>query len=1054
MASSVTRTNIAVHSRSPIIVANYTFSCTRASSTSHEVTVTFSGTMRCQDSSSYYLPGSGYGLGFYVTSDSAGDSSSVSTRYGNLRTGSSSTSFNVSWTIEADSYDTIRISSDCMFDASGCGQNAEVSNFDEITAPAYNPIVPTAPSVSVETASGDPGNTADITATRKIKFYITSNDGSTPTYRIYINGYSATSGTYSSSNNTYSFTGSSYADAGESYVVQVIGYSGYNSSLSSSDSITLWSKDAEKVHSQPDAYLDADMSISDCNQTVEFTCRGVSYDDCNLDYILYINNTSVYSKSNNSSGTYRYVNKKPSSGDVGDGQSYTATLYVYDHDDNSYYNTASVNLQTYGGQTVGVSSTSSSGYVGGTFNITVETSPNNWSTGRDGNINVYYRVKYNNRWVGDMTLVASNVSGMGGNYTSTFSPENTGTYYIYGYVEAYNDDERSWQSSSYVTITASEAPSAPSFYRESVGLQGSGNFSINDTDVEYLWYAVDVTDSTYCKAYLRIHNTESPSSSYREILLSEDYPFRYHDTRYNENGYYLYLTSGTGSDGEVYPITDMLSEEEKSRGVVWISIYVELYDPDWGDGCIDSIQLNETGYSSNPICNAVVYTPNVQSLTDARLRLYDFPLQNKSFQIDKSVTSTLPISYPTIGGPYNENEFQFTLRYTGNNRASGFLDGFIIKIYDKSPSSSSFDENNYTGYKCIYVSDMGDDYSILSDGSTLYTIKLDAKEDLGYRNLIGYAVIEPFYISPSTTIVRADTLMFKLLNPFTQLVQPAIDLPLGVDYNPEDTTFNFGHWHNNKFRILMPLPDDLDYSYYDDYTLENYKYGDFEISINDVVYACTGTWSGMDSHSEIFSSNVNKVSTNNYKKRICINPSLMPNFPNVDTYTIKVRVQKSLHEFSTEDMEDYNGPTWSCWSEPITIINTPINSISVQRGDKIMHSHYLVAQNGCVNAISCYLFGGAWWTRKQIHEIIEGSKQTPTKPYESGEYLGMYSILKAIVRGVNDYCAYDRPAVKFPELPEFSPEIEKITADLDTTVSGSGNNYINLMIYYLNNYLQ
>ena len=53
--------------------------------------------------------------------DNASDRSNVSTRYGNLRTGGNSTSFNVSWTIEADSYDTIRISSDCMFDASGCG---------------------------------------------------------------------------------------------------------------------------------------------------------------------------------------------------------------------------------------------------------------------------------------------------------------------------------------------------------------------------------------------------------------------------------------------------------------------------------------------------------------------------------------------------------------------------------------------------------------------------------------------------------------------------------------------------------------------------------------------------------------------------------------------------------------------------------------------------------------------------------------------------------------------------------------------------------------------
>ena len=65
----------------------------------------------------------------------------------------------------------------------------------------------------------------------------------------------------------------------------------------------------------------------------------------------------------------------------------------------------------------------------------------------------------------------------------------------------------------------------------------------------------------------------------------------------------------------------------------------------------------------------------------------------------------------------------------------------------------------------------------------------------------------------------------------------------------------------------------------------------------------------------------------------------------------------------------------------------------------------------------------------------------------------MYYILKTIIDGVNSYCSYDRNAVKFPTLPEFNPKKEKITAALNNTTSGNGNNYMNLIIGYINDYL-
>lgn len=324
----------------------------------------------------------------------------------------------------------------------------------------------------------------------------------------------------------------------------------------------------------------------------------------------------------------------------------------------------------------------------------------------------------------------------------------------------------------------------------------------------------------------------------------------------------------------------------------------------------------------------------------------------------------------------------------------GIVDGYIVRIYDDVTKN------------CIrtYVVSAKDQ---LSASKTIPTADLAA----GRLNTIE---VTAYYLRPNGSKAEGPILKSDFVTPVSALDKPSIDYPA---HNSE--------WINKNYRILMKLPEDPDINQFSSDIQNNYVYGDIELKVNGVVYSFL-------SNPEIFST-----ATVSYKKAIAINPSLMSTYPSASSYVLQVRVRKNYGFLASTNIS-----SWSDWSAAVTV-KVKTDSFSVNRGDLIMASHYNTLQPLCKRMKQTYPIPNESITCKTVvrGQIIKAS-----------DYVPPYNDIKGIEKSVNEYAKYDsnRTAVKFPEVPVFTPIVgEFITAkSIDTTFPG--RNYIALMHDYAN----
>lgn len=237
-------------------------------------------------------------------------------------------------------------------------------------------------------------------------------------------------------------------------------------------------------------------------------------------------------------------------------------------------------------------------------------------------------------------------------------------------------------------------------------------------------------------------------------------------------------------------------------------------------------------------------------------------------------------------------------------------------------------------------------------------------------------------------------------------------------------------WINKDFRVCFTLPVDPDKGY----ELEDYRYENIELKVNNIVYRLTtsnGTSSGSVDGSTIFSCLSNNLT---YRRPVVIYPNLLNNVPNVTSFTVQIRVKKKYGTTNTEFR-------WSPWSDSRTFtIFFP--EYEVESGDLIMATHYNEVYDAVDNIRNTY---GVSWEDKPLRAI---AKSTIIK----AEQYSYNTIMKKLVHTknqVNTYATFDtnRNNIKFDytnELPEtFNEKVgEFITADKNEGNEYNGRNYI------------
>ena len=318
---------------------------------------------------------------------------------------------------------------------------------------------------------------------------------------------------------------------------------------------------------------------------------------------------------------------------------------------------------------------------------------------------------------------------------------------------------------------------------------------------------------------------------------------------------------------------------------------------------------------------------------------------------------------------------------------------------------------------------------------------------------MNYIDITPYYTYPSggTKSYGPVVQVGQLIKPYKYMTKPVIEYPI-----------NNKTWHNKNFRVLLQLNEDNDYSTYTTAIKNSYAYSDMEIKVNNTVYAFSGTYTGSTAHSEIFSTDINKANTNNHRKYIAINPSLINALPDVadgGNFKISVRVQRGNYYFTNQEMQGQDSlgtivKTWSDWSDEIILNKSSIAPQNLTVGMEIKASHYQTVHNWGLRLLECYPLENK--DSRDIDQVrgdkIEGSDPTPLQ----GEYLGVYNTILNLINGVANYCSYDRNNVKFNINETFEPEVEIITsAESGVDRYGSnGRNYINLLTRYMIDYLK
>lgn len=329
-----------------------------------------------------------------------------------------------------------------------------------------------------------------------------------------------------------------------------------------------------------------------------------------------------------------------------------------------------------------------------------------------------------------------------------------------------------------------------------------------------------------------------------------------------------------------------------------------------------------------------------------------------------------------------------------NNNDGGIIDGYIIRIYD-----------TVTG-KLVktYTVEAKDKYT---------ASKLIPSADL-VRARLNKISISAYYKTPNGTKSEGPSMDSDFVIPVSALAKPVIIAP-----------GNNSQWLNKNYRVLFQLPEDPDYTYYDTDTRNNYVYRDIQLKVNNVIYS----WS---INPEIFST-----STISYVRKMIINPSLMSNYPNANSYILQIRVRKG-YGFNYNINED----SWSEWSNSVTV-SVVADSFSVKKGDLIMASHYNTLQPLCQRMKKAYPIPSSIASCKTVKrgDMIMAS-----------DYPAPYKDIKEVETAVNEYGPFDsdRNAVKFPTIPTFTPIRGEFITALSIDNSFPGRNYIRLLHDYAN----
>lgn len=370
----------------------------------------------------------------------------------------------------------------------------------------------------------------------------------------------------------------------------------------------------------------------------------------------------------------------------------------------------------------------------------------------------------------------------------------------------------------------------------------------------------------------------------------------------------------------------------------------------------------------------------------------------------KSDNSNPDTSKPLIpGNTYYIDEYPYVyIQWTyPSDIDGGVIDGYILKIY----TDSSY--NTVVTTKTINTTN-------LTVGQAL-NIRTELK-----RGSINYVGIQPFYNKPDGSGKLYGTEVKKqFIKPLGKLKAPIIDGPI-----------NGTTWHNNQFRILVTSSEDDDFDV-EGVTEVNYRYKAIELNINGTTYTFANN------------SNIFSTSTIFYKKKIVINPSLVGSiFPDVNTYTIKIRFQKNYYE-----------NVWSPWTE-ITLNKSNINEITqaqgIKKDEKILLSHYTTVRNYSVRLYDVYFVNR--------NNLPSTNKELPSQSIIKAEnYQGIYDSILQIQNKVNGYANFDnnRQNVKFNKnIDNFAGNNKPVRGEIITKDKISNNpigrNYMNICIECMN----
>ena len=244
---------------------------------------------------------------------------------------------------------------------------------------------------------------------------------------------------------------------------------------------------------------------------------------------------------------------------------------------------------------------------------------------------------------------------------------------------------------------------------------------------------------------------------------------------------------------------------------------------------------------------------------------------------------------------------------------AGIVNGYTIRIYEDKHKTKLFktftiNTNNLTS-------------------SRIFNIKTELK-----RGILNYISISAFYNKPDKTgKVEGPALDYAFILPLGKLHKPVISYPI-----------NNTQWHNTKFRILFELPEDSDYDTYSTDIKNNYLYRNIEVCINNTFTIAINNATEQMTPNAVIDQNAFSTMKLRHKTKICINPSLVQNFPINNSYSIKVRVQKNYYE-----------PIWSEWSDTINITQKAI-SFSVNKGDLILAEHFNRMRNWSIQLYNVY----------------------------------------------------------------------------------------------------